>query len=381
MTMSLPATLPTPATTGKAGSAAPGKGIASAPGQNEGAAADAAGVAGMFAALVATLTAQMQPVANDATVGTGEVVAESAPVTVAAPGLALVLAEAGVDATAVVAADAVAAPVVDAAEGATPQAATPVVDTEVALATAVPTQSDADAGEGGQGDAPKAAMPATPATATNETEGPATPATPAAPAQPSAAPRTEAAAAALLAPQAAAVATDKPEVDRGIATVSATPATPASAAAERAVAAAPARPATPPADPHVQVARVVRPLRLGNDGTYELALDLTPAELGRVRIDVELRGATISMTLRADNPATRDLLQSSLDQLRSELEAAGLHAGNLDVGGRGASRGGTDEQHTPSAAGADAAPEVADTTPAEPTITAEDTTSGVNVLA
>lgn len=388
MTMSLPATLPTPANTGKVGSSAPGKGTASAPGQNtDPGATDAAGVAEMFAALVATLTAQMQPAATEPTGVTGQVVTEGAPVTVAAPTLAAVLAEAGVDATAVVAADvtdAVPAPAVTAgAEEATPQAATPVaVDGEVVTATPVPTQAEA-----GQAGEPKAATPATPATPTtpttavDETEGPAAPATPATPAQPQGATRAEAAAAALLAPTAAAASTDKPEPDRGIAVAPTTPTTAASASVDRAVATAPARPAAPAADPHIQVARIVRPLRLGNDGAYELALDLTPAELGRVRIDVELRGATISLTLRADNPATRELLQSSLDQLRSELEAAGLHTGNLDVGGRGASDRGDDDQHAGAAAINDVVADVVDAAPIEPTITAEDTASGVNVLA
>lgn len=383
MTMSLPVTLPTPATTGKAGSSAPGKGIATAPGQHKDASPDATGVADMFAALVAALTAQMQPVATETPTGTAGVAAEGAPVVLTPPVAGPVVGTA--DAIAVVpdGTDAVpVAAVAAVADEAVPQPAAPVL-TGDAVAPAAPPASATGQVAGESAETPDTpTTSATPVAVDADADAPATPATPATPAQPHAAARADAGPAAVPAPgvPTAAEAAGGPDVDRGTVAVPATPATPATSAGERTGAAAPARPAAPAADPHVQVARVVRPLRLGNDGAYELALDLTPAELGRVRIDVELRGATISLSLRADNPATRELLQSSLDQLRSELEAAGLQAGDLDVGGRGASDRSAGEQQG-AAGDFDVPVETVDTAPTEPTITAEDTASGVNVLA
>lgn len=386
MTMSLPTTLPpAPPGPGKATGTAAGKGLATAPGQSKDVAAgEAAGVAEMFAALVATLTAQMQP-ATDAAVSDGATppTAET-PADVSATALLTVLAEAGapVDEPGVAPAPGTVA-VEEAAAPAPSQATAPAVpgDAHPAPATpAVPGSADAEL----LLDEAVPAAPATPATPAVDTDAAATPATPATPAQPPATPA-EALAAQLLAPDGtAAPVADAPAADPTVAAVPATPATPATGAADRAVAATPAAPAAPAADPHVQVARIVRPLRLGHDGAYELALDLTPAELGRVRIDVELRGATIHLSLRADNPATRELLQSSLDQLRSELEAAGLSAGQLDVGGRSASGRGTPDDHTPFAP--NAVTETSADTPSsavagEPSITAGDTASGVDVLA
>lgn len=127
---------------------------------------------------------------------------------------------------------------------------------------------------------------------------------------------------------------------------------------------------------------MVRPLRLGSDGAYELTLDLTPAELGRVRIDVELRGATINLTLRADNPAAREALNASLNQLRSELESAGLDAGQLDVGGQGAGEHDATGQDLPGGAPAPLSAlgnESADTD--QPTQDPSDVTDGVDVMA
>ena len=357
MTVSLPVTLPVPTAHGKNGSA-PTKGLANAPGQHKNApgAEEATGVADIFAALVATLTAQMQPASDAAATHGATAEGEGAPVPVVAATLGevvLPLDAAAVAETGEVAAEgAVAAPVVDAAIGATAvEVADPSALEGDAAAVAGPMGgevSDESAFAGGE----HRAMPAMPATP-GQDGARADRATPAQPVQPAV---IETAAPVVAAPVANPLATaanaDKADTDRTVAAVPATPATATTTAAERATPAAPAARPTPP-DAHVQVARIVRPLRLSQDGSYELALDLTPAELGRVRIDVELRGATIHLSLRADNPATRDLLQNSMDQLRRELEAAGLQAGNLDVGSQGANgRGAAErEQHQQGGAG------------------------------
>jgi flagellar hook-length control protein FliK len=345
MTVSLPVTLPAPAVAGKAGSAAPGKGVASAPGLNgkgSNSRTEANEVAGMFAALVAALTQQMQPVQDAPTPQTGGEQTADLPT-----GEPIVAPFAGVKAEGLAGAPAAdltvdgvdtPEPTLEApapsADGAAEVADGEVEVVDAAVEAADETVIETDGAEtttdveepavGRPADRPGTAratgrderptppsgtIPATPAQPAHGT-GPATPAVPASPAA-------------------------KADSDvRPVAGLATAPAGPAPATPTETVAAPPPPPA-PAADPHLQIARVVRPLRLGSDGAYELALDLTPAELGRVRIDVELRGATIHLSLRADNPATRELLHASLDQLRAELESAGLQAGNLDIGGQG----------------------------------------------
>lgn len=387
MTVSLPVTLPAPATAGKAGSAAPGKGIMSAPGQTTtgGPGGEAAEVADMFAALVAAVMQQMQPVdavaqnvAEEQVVeGDGQGVKVTAtdtktpvfvpPVLGAGDGadVDVVIDAAGDELALVPDAEQIAGDTdVENADA----AAEPTEDIEPAAditADAVDESGDGDGDDaartvdqsrrGGSVRAPDGAHAAAdPDDATEADRRPAPPSgvTPATPAQPAAGagPATPAVPASPAAKGA----------DGEVPTVAGLPNAPVTVAPTApAQAAAPVATPAPAADAHVQIARVVRPLRLGNDGAYELALDLTPAELGRVRIDVELRGTTINLHLRADNPATRELLQGSLDQLRAELESAGLEAGSLDIGGHGA-----DDHGAPDDEAAATGPVFEDTAPA-----------------
>ena len=390
MTMSVPVALPAQATAGKAGSSAPTKGVASAPGQtaNRPGADEAAGVADMFAALVAALTAQMQPAVQATPVDT-TAVATGDVVEGAVANLFAIVNEAAVapHGVATTATPEVAVGAAAAAEEGVPAIAGEVTDLDVTDAATTAVPADAATTGGNDADGEQRATPATPATPGPPTDPGtraerATPATPAAPAQPQLSPQGAALANAATPP---APATKPADVDANVAAIAATPATPAAASTGRAAEVAATHRPAPAADPHVQVARIVRPLRLGDDGTYELALDLTPAELGRVRIDVEMRGGTISLSLRADNPATRQLLQTSLDQLRSELEAAGLHAGHLDVNSSGAdSRGAAARHQAESTLLRTAEAPVADTpAPSEPTTASESPAgdTGVDVLA
>lgn len=376
MTTSLPMTLPAPASPKAAAAPSRGSNSAAPAGGSKAdhsAAAQAGGVADMFAALVAALTSQMQPSTNvfgevggDLADGTPGTTAPGAPTTDllglvgqgSTDGADLAMPEQVLDAGPADAA-------VDLVPVAVDNSPEPAANRAVPAQPGEPTQS---------------AQPVQPARPGGDT---ADDAAPQHQGQRPPTPQAQAVAAAVAPPglQTVAEAHDR---DRSVTAVPAAPATASTPAAERVVATqAPQRPAPVP-DAHVQVARVVRPLRLGNDGAYELALDLTPAELGRVRIDVELRGATISLSLRADNPATRELLQSSLSQLRSELEAAGLHAGSLDVGSSGAQDQGAaaqQESEIPvgTADSGDADPLPADE--ADLTSQTEPTTDGVDVLA
>jgi flagellar hook-length control protein FliK len=94
-------------------------------------------------------------------------------------------------------------------------------------------------------------------------------------------------------------------------------------------------PAMPAPAPDVsawqQVAGAVRPLRLA-DGSHQVNLQLHPAELGSVHVEVALREGRISLHLVAETAAARQALQQSLPELRADLEAAGLRTDALQVG-------------------------------------------------
>jgi hypothetical protein len=78
-----------------------------------------------------------------------------------------------------------------------------------------------------------------------------------------------------------------------------------------------------------QVAAKVRQLRLDEDGRHEVTLDLHPAELGSVGVDVVVDGGTVHVALRAEQAPAAELLRSSLDELRQLLTDAGLDVGDL----------------------------------------------------
>jgi flagellar hook-length control protein FliK len=109
--------------------------------------------------------------------------------------------------------------------------------------------------------------------------------------------------------------------------------------ARTAEAAAPAPAAPTPARTAVndQLVSVLRPLRHKINGHYDLSVELHPAELGQVRLDVSFDGTAVHVTMHAENPATSQLLQEHLAELRSSLEQAGVNAGSLSMAdGRGA---------------------------------------------
>ena len=370
MTVSLPTSLPATPAAPKAGGAA-AKTASATPATAPADGTDHTEVSDMFAALVAALTQQMQPAAAPQNTA-GEQAAAPSDAATAGEVIALPTAAA-------VTGD-LTAELSSGVPGDTPDAAAVDADGEL---LAVPTPGAGEEAVADGADEAEAVDPAAtkrPAWAGSEARDvrPTVPsATPATSAQPG-----QTGAAAVPATP----ATAPPPVDtatpdgRQLAGVGGpTPAAVTAAPVEGpATVAAPAAPAP---DPHVQIARIVRPLRLGDDGAYELALDLTPAELGRVRIDVELRGSTINLHLRSDNPATRELLQASLEQLRTELEAAGLQSGSLDVGGRGSSdrpSSDADDRSAQPLTGDDSV--VADTRDRAPSAVT-DTSDGVNVLA
>ncbi|MBK5224935.1 MAG: flagellar hook-length control protein FliK [Acidimicrobiia bacterium] len=95
--------------------------------------------------------------------------------------------------------------------------------------------------------------------------------------------------------------------------------------------AAPGTIASADADPWEQLANVVRPLRTAPDGTQRMSLQLRPAELGTVHLEVAVQDGRLSIRVIADNVASRDLLASALPDLRAELSSSGVDLGTLDV--------------------------------------------------
>ena len=90
-----------------------------------------------------------------------------------------------------------------------------------------------------------------------------------------------------------------------------------------------------PGPPTSQLASAVAALRRRGDGEYVATLDLHPAELGRVRVEVEVRAGQVNVQVSAEHAGTRSLLQTGLDDLRAALQQGGLDAGQLDVSQQG----------------------------------------------
>jgi flagellar hook-length control protein FliK len=82
-------------------------------------------------------------------------------------------------------------------------------------------------------------------------------------------------------------------------------------------------------------------------GQWQLRFALNPQHLGRVEIDMQMRGGELEATFGALNPATRDLLQEALPKLREMLQQSGMDVASLNIGSGGASKNGG--QPTPQA--------------------------------
>lgn len=86
-------------------------------------------------------------------------------------------------------------------------------------------------------------------------------------------------------------------------------------------------------------------------GQWQLRFALNPQNLGRVEIDMQMRGGELEATLGAMNPATRELLQDALPRLREMLQQSGMDVASLNIGSGGASKNGG--QPTPQAMASD----------------------------
>jgi flagellar hook-length control protein FliK len=69
-----------------------------------------------------------------------------------------------------------------------------------------------------------------------------------------------------------------------------------------------------------------------SDGEWKMKFGLRPANLGGVEIHLEMKDGKLDAVFHADNPLTRDLLQSSSQRLREALGNFGINAGQVQVG-------------------------------------------------
>ena len=79
-----------------------------------------------------------------------------------------------------------------------------------------------------------------------------------------------------------------------------------------------------------QLVSVVRPLA-GSNGSHTMTLDLHPADLGRVRLEITVEGAMVHVAVHAERATTSELLHQTMPELRRSLDAAGLTAGRIGL--------------------------------------------------
>jgi flagellar hook-length control protein FliK len=83
------------------------------------------------------------------------------------------------------------------------------------------------------------------------------------------------------------------------------------------------------ANVYAQVERGLAQLLKSEGGTTTLRL--TPHTLGSVRVELSVRGGEASATIVPSSDVARSLLEGSLDELRSALEARGVRVARLEV--------------------------------------------------
>jgi flagellar hook-length control protein FliK len=95
--------------------------------------------------------------------------------------------------------------------------------------------------------------------------------------------------------------------------------------------AAPSGAGTQPALAGQLVPAIAAVHRRGVDGQHTLTVDVTPEELGPVRLTLEMRAGEVHLHLAGSSEASREALKAALPELRRLLDAAGMSAGALDV--------------------------------------------------
>ncbi len=86
-----------------------------------------------------------------------------------------------------------------------------------------------------------------------------------------------------------------------------------------------------PHDSQALVDRVSQLVLKSHDSGQQLSLQITPPDMGTVRIEVHSHGGVLTARLEADSPAARQLLAEHLPQLREALQQQGASVDRIDV--------------------------------------------------
>jgi flagellar hook-length control protein FliK len=97
---------------------------------------------------------------------------------------------------------------------------------------------------------------------------------------------------------------------------------------------------------HQQLSGAVRSLGLTarGDGTHRILLDLHPADLGQVSIEVSVHRGTLNIAINGATEAVRDTIRTELPQLHAELADAGLGGAGVSLGSGTADQSGAGGQ-------------------------------------
>jgi len=68
-----------------------------------------------------------------------------------------------------------------------------------------------------------------------------------------------------------------------------------------------------------------------NNGTKQLTLQLTPENLGKLSVMLQVNGKEVSATIRAESPDAAKVIADNIDIIKNSLEAQGLKVDKLDV--------------------------------------------------
>lgn len=112
--------------------------------------------------------------------------------------------------------------------------------------------------------------------------------------------------------------------------------------------------ATPPGAPGWNEALGDRILWMAGSRIGNADIQLHPAEMGPLRIQVSVEDGATSVTFQAQNPVTREAIEQALPRLREALSEQGLSLGQATVTGQGS------QQERPGAGGAPAGAALAD---------------------
>jgi flagellar hook-length control protein FliK len=90
--------------------------------------------------------------------------------------------------------------------------------------------------------------------------------------------------------------------------------------------------ATNPAEMRENIDRVVKAARAAvNQHTSRIQIRLEPPELGLLRIEIKQNASGLHVQLQATNAKAHQLLQQNTAELRSALEANGIHTRQIDI--------------------------------------------------